>query len=160
MTRVLLLCRCGRFPPEVRTAIPVENRFEHVVLSCSTTSDHAIAWIERESQKALELMKEQENAMAPPPQQKMERLQSLKDEHKSALQRAKTLEIPHAADLSEEEIQEDASTAPYSDTHSETTTEPKSAGRTSWDDLMEKLFTKDEEGKLVVKKDLRDISIE
>ncbi|KAK3128884.1 hypothetical protein QOZ80_6BG0467740 [Eleusine coracana subsp. coracana] len=153
-------CRCGRFPPEVRTAIPVENRFEHVVLSCSTTSDHAIAWIERESQKALELMKEQENAMAPPPQQKMERLQSLKDEHKSALQRAKTLEIPHAADLSEEEIQEDDSTTPYSDTHSETTTEPKSAGRTSWDDLMEKLFTKDEEGKLVVKKDLRDISIE
>ncbi|XP_062233151.1 uncharacterized protein LOC133930506 isoform X2 [Phragmites australis] len=47
-------CRCGRFPPEVRTAIPVEGRFEHVVLSCSTTSDHAIAWIERESQKALE----------------------------------------------------------------------------------------------------------
>ncbi|GJN29111.1 hypothetical protein PR202_gb17304 [Eleusine coracana subsp. coracana] len=113
-----------------------------------------------EGVSVLQLMKEQENAMAPPPQQKMERLQSLKDEHKSALQRAKTLEIPHAADLSEEEIQEDDSTTPYSDTHSETTTEPKSAGRTSWDDLMEKLFTKDEEGKLVVKKDLRDISIE
>lgn len=47
--------RCGRFPPEVRTAIPVEGRFEHVVLSCSTTSDHAIAWIERESEKALEV---------------------------------------------------------------------------------------------------------
>ena len=55
MTTVLLICRCGRFPPEVRTAIPVEGRFEHVVLSCSTTSDHAIAWIERESQKALEV---------------------------------------------------------------------------------------------------------
>ncbi|XP_024313100.1 uncharacterized protein LOC100841206 isoform X2 [Brachypodium distachyon] len=47
-------CRCGRFPPEVRTAIPVEGRFEHIVLSCSTTSDHAIFWIERESAKALE----------------------------------------------------------------------------------------------------------
>ena len=55
MTTMLLICRCGRFPPEVRTAIPVEGRFEHVVLSCSTTSDHAIAWIERESQKALEV---------------------------------------------------------------------------------------------------------
>jgi hypothetical protein len=51
------MCRCGRFPPEVRTAIPVENRFEHVVLSCSTTSDHAIAWIERESEKALQVYK-------------------------------------------------------------------------------------------------------
>jgi hypothetical protein len=56
-TDALLMCRCGRFPPEVRTAIPVENRFEHVVLSCSTTSDHAIAWIERESEKALAVYK-------------------------------------------------------------------------------------------------------
>ncbi|KAF8723665.1 hypothetical protein HU200_021625 [Digitaria exilis] len=154
-------CRCGRFPPEVRTAIPVEGRFEHVVLSCSTTSDHAIAWIERESQKALELMKESENAMAPPPQQKMERLQSFEEEHKSALQRAKTLDVPHASDLSEEEIQVDGSTTPPSDTHSETTTEPKSAGRTSWDELMEKLFTRDEDGKLVVKKDMaKEIAVE
>lgn len=55
ITVVLLICRCGRFPPEVRTAIPVEGRFEHIVLSCSTTSDHAIVWIERESEKALEV---------------------------------------------------------------------------------------------------------
>lgn len=47
--------RCGRFPPEVRTAIPVEGRFEHIVLSCNTTSDHGIIWIEREAQKALEV---------------------------------------------------------------------------------------------------------
>jgi hypothetical protein len=50
-----ILCRCGRFPPEVRTAIPVEGRFEHIVLSCSTTADHGIIWIERESTKALEV---------------------------------------------------------------------------------------------------------
>jgi hypothetical protein len=109
----------------------------------------------------LQLMKEQENVTTPPPQQKMERLQSLKDEHKNALERAKTLDIPHAADLSELGIQDDASATPFSDTH-ETSTEPKSIGRTSWDELMEKLFTKDEEGKLVVKKDVmtRDIGIE
>lgn len=47
--------RCGRYPPEVRTAIPVEERFEHIVLSCSTTSDHAIFWIEREAETALEV---------------------------------------------------------------------------------------------------------
>lgn len=146
-------CRCGRFPPEVRTAIPVEGRFEHVVLSCSTTSDHGIYWIERESQKALELMINSKKETTPPPQQKMERLQSFEEEHKNALQRAKTLDVPHAADLSEEEIQEEDSTAPPSDTHSETTTETKSGGRTSWDELMEKLFTRDEDGRLVVNKD-------
>lgn len=45
--------RCGRFPPEVRTAIPVDGRFEHIVLSCNTTLDHGIIWIEKESEKAL-----------------------------------------------------------------------------------------------------------
>ena len=49
--------RCGRFPPEVRTAIPVDGRFEHIVLSCNATSDHAIIWIEREAEKALGVSK-------------------------------------------------------------------------------------------------------
>ncbi|XP_052190061.1 uncharacterized protein LOC127799877 isoform X2 [Diospyros lotus] len=48
-------CRCGRYPPEVRTAIPVDGRFEHIVLSCNATSDHAIIWIEREAAKALDV---------------------------------------------------------------------------------------------------------
>ncbi|XP_038977503.1 diacylglycerol lipase-alpha-like [Phoenix dactylifera] len=47
--------RCGRFPPVVRTAVPVDGRFEHIVLSCNATTDHAIIWIERESQRALDL---------------------------------------------------------------------------------------------------------
>lgn len=46
-------CRCGRFPPEVRTAIPVDGRFEHIVLSCNATSDHGIVWIEKEASKAM-----------------------------------------------------------------------------------------------------------
>ncbi|XP_050947922.1 uncharacterized protein LOC103497722 isoform X2 [Cucumis melo] len=46
--------RIGRFPPVVKTAVPVDKRFEHLVLSCNATSDHAIIWIERESQKALD----------------------------------------------------------------------------------------------------------
>lgn len=33
--------------------MPVDGRFEHVVLSCNVMSDHAIVWIERESQKAF-----------------------------------------------------------------------------------------------------------
>ena len=39
----------------MRTAIPVEGRFEHIVLSCNAISDHRIVWIEREAQKALEV---------------------------------------------------------------------------------------------------------
>ena len=106
-------------------------------------------------------MKENEKASTPPAEQKMERLQSFKDEHKSALHRAKTLEVPHAIDISEEENQEAAGAdAPSSDTQSETTTEPKS--RTSWNELVEKLFTRDEEGKLVVNRDMvaKEVAVE
>lgn len=39
----------------MRTAIPVEGRFEHIVLSCNATSDHALVWIERESQKLFDV---------------------------------------------------------------------------------------------------------
>lgn len=52
---LLCMCRCGRYPPEVRTAIPVDGRFEHIVLSCNATSDHGIIWIEREAEKALQV---------------------------------------------------------------------------------------------------------
>uniref|UniRef100_A0A7N0UID2 Calmodulin-binding heat-shock protein n=1 Tax=Kalanchoe fedtschenkoi TaxID=63787 RepID=A0A7N0UID2_KALFE len=45
--------RIGRYPPVVRTAVPVDGRFEHIVLSCNATSDHALLWIEREAQRAL-----------------------------------------------------------------------------------------------------------
>lgn len=50
-----ILCRMGRFPPVVRTAVPVDGRFEHIVLSCNATSDHAIIWIEKEAQRALDV---------------------------------------------------------------------------------------------------------
>lgn len=48
-------CSCGRFPPEVRTAIPVDGRFEHIILSCNALSDHAIIWIAQETHKALQV---------------------------------------------------------------------------------------------------------
>ncbi|KAK9120980.1 hypothetical protein Syun_018597 [Stephania yunnanensis] len=44
----------GRCPPVVRTPVPVDGRFERIVLSCNATSDHAIIWIEREAQRALD----------------------------------------------------------------------------------------------------------
>ncbi|MBA0736969.1 hypothetical protein Gogos_010455 [Gossypium gossypioides] len=93
-------CRIGRFPPVVRTAVPVDGRFEHIVLSCNATSDHAIIWIERESQRALDLMVEKDGVMRVPAKQKMVRHVSLarehSEEHKAALQRAVALDIPQA----------------------------------------------------------------
>jgi len=35
--------------------VPVDGRFEHIVLSCNATSDHAIIWIEKEAQRALDV---------------------------------------------------------------------------------------------------------
>ncbi|KAB1204840.1 hypothetical protein CJ030_MR7G015327 [Morella rubra] len=92
--------RMGRFPPVVRTAVPVDGRFEHIVLSCNATSDHAIIWIEREAQRALDLMLEKDGSMEIPAKQRMERQETLAREHtqeyKAALQRAVTLAVPHA----------------------------------------------------------------
>ena len=39
----------------VADTIPVDGRFERFVFSCNTTSDHAIIWIEREAQRALDV---------------------------------------------------------------------------------------------------------
>lgn len=35
--------------------MPVDGRFEHIVLSCNATSDHAIIWIEKEAKRALDV---------------------------------------------------------------------------------------------------------
>ncbi|OAY70809.1 hypothetical protein ACMD2_26192 [Ananas comosus] len=142
---VLVTCRCGRLPPEVRTAIPVEGRFEHLVLSCNTTSDHAILWIEREAQKAADLMQESGEPTSPPQKQKMERIHSLEQEHRIALERAETLKIPHAVAPTEESSTESIA----SDNKSS-----NSGGKTKWDELTENLFTKSASGSLVLKKDI------
>lgn len=51
----ITMFRCKRMSPLVRTAVPVDGRFEHIVLSCNITSDHAIIWILQESEKALDV---------------------------------------------------------------------------------------------------------
>ncbi|VFQ99683.1 unnamed protein product [Cuscuta campestris] len=176
-------CRCGRFPPQVRTAIPVDGRFEHIVLSCHATSDHGIIWISRESEMALERLKavSAETVVTTPPQvQKMERLQTIKKEHKDALERAVSLNIPHAASATEEEQGEESSgnhnkqssegTAMISisaDASSSSSEEEgvkgggkeggddsKTRARTNWDELVEKLFKKDDNGKMQLKRDV------
>ncbi|XP_048334061.1 uncharacterized protein LOC107408739 [Ziziphus jujuba] len=148
--------RIGRFPPVVRTAVPVDGRFEHLVLSCNATSDHAILWIERESQRALDLMLEKDRAMEIPAHQRMERQESIVREHseeyRAALQRAVALDIPHAY-----------SSSPYGTFHEKEvgensglldTENPLSSSkrrRESWDDFVERLFDVDETGHMVFK---------
>ncbi|ERM94151.1 hypothetical protein AMTR_s00010p00164460 [Amborella trichopoda] len=144
-------CRCGRYPPEVKTAIPVEGRFDHIVLSCNATSDHGIIWIERESQKALDLMTERMTKTTAPPPQRIERLQTIEKEHKDALERAVSLNVPHA--ISPMEDQDNNMETMTSQTDGETSSRsgPK---RTNWDEVVQKLFQKDKSGKLSLKKDI------
>ncbi|XP_058187141.1 uncharacterized protein LOC131304058 [Rhododendron vialii] len=153
-------CRCGRFPPEVRTAIPVDGRFEHIVLSCNTTSDHGIVWIEKESEKALDNMRERNSAVTTPPKvQKIERFQSLQQEHKDALERAVSLNIPHAVTTPEEEEPSTSKEQNVECDDSEsfeiegTVKSQPCGGRTNWNMVVEKLLKKDESGELLFEKD-------
>ncbi|KAL5567975.1 hypothetical protein UlMin_024550 [Ulmus minor] len=155
--------RLGRFPPVVKTAVPVDGRFEHIVLSCNATSDHAIIWIEREAQRALDLMLEKDHVMEIPAKQKMERQETLVKEHteeyRAALQRAVTLAVPHAFSPSpygtfDEEGQGEHS--PGSSGESSFGSSRKPQSKENWDELIERLFDKDESGHIVLKKSSRD----
>lgn len=152
-------CRCGRYPPEVRTAIPVDGRFEQIVLSCNATSDHGIIWIEREADKALQRMKEMssETRTTAPKIQKLERLQTIEKEHKDALERAVSLNIPHATtDTEDKEESSLEKSAEACQDEIEDASQSKSAqtGReTSWDEVVKKLYNRNESGKLLLKSD-------
>lgn len=158
-------CRCGRYPPEVRTAIPVEERFEHIVLSCSTTSDHAIFWIEREAEKALEILKENSSGTltTAPEVQKIERLYTLKKEHKDALERAVSLDIPHAeSDPQKETLKEeeegfstrDKEVSQNDGKEAETPSSNYVGKRMDWNDVVHMLFDNNECDKMQIKRDV------
>lgn len=161
------LCRCGRYPPEVRTAVPVEGRFEHIVLSCNATSDHSIVWIERESQKALELMIEKENALEIPRLQRMERQATLRGEHReeyrAALERAVSLNVPRAASYGTfdsdkfnwDDNEEDSLIAREPGDSSQAG--GGSQQRRNWENLLNNLFVRDAAGKIVLKRRTDDI---
>ncbi|XP_010062261.2 uncharacterized protein LOC104449717 isoform X1 [Eucalyptus grandis] len=159
-------CRCGRYPPEVRTAIPVDGRFEHIVLSCNATSDHGIIWIEREAEKALQIMRESnaETVKTAPNIQKMERLRSIEMEHKDALERAVSLNIPHAVTSQDEENPD----SNRQDEESRPSQEEKSADvvlndkarprnpKTKWDEVVKKLMKRNESGKQRLNRETND----
>lgn len=158
-------CRCGRYPPDVRTAIPVDGRFEQIVLSCNSLYDHGIISIEKESEKAFARLKEAsaETTTSPPKVQRIERLKTLEKEHKDAIERAVSLNIPHAVGVGEEESSTQKEEEPMEDItfeasqkHDEdaSTSEAQgSDGRTNWHKVVEKLFIRDESGKLRLKRE-------
>lgn len=156
-------CRMGRYPPVVRTAVPVDGRFEHIVLSCNATSDHGIIWIEREAQRALDLMLEKYQTMEIPAKQRMERQETLAREHseeyKAALQRAVTLSVPHAYNPSQYGTFDALEEGEHSDRsvgESSTGSSQKTKKIESWDEIIEHLFDKGESGHIVHKKSHRE----
>ncbi|KAG6749508.1 hypothetical protein NC652_032853 [Populus alba x Populus x berolinensis] len=150
--------RIGRFPPVVRTAVPVDGRFEHLVLSCNATSDHAIIWLERESQRALDLMLGKDRIMEIPAQQRMQRQESLAREHneeyEAALRRAVALEIPRAAYSPSygtfAEVEKGEGSGSSSGARSSLLSFKRMKER--WDNFIERLFDVDESGRMVFKK--------
>lgn len=87
-----------------------------------------------------------------PPKQRMERQQTLarehSAEHKAALRRAVTLAVPDAYSPSDYGTFDE-------NLSSSTEGSPSSSGmrhRMSWDELIEKLFEKDEAGHMVLRK--------
>ncbi|GAB4844483.1 hypothetical protein Ancab_037861 [Ancistrocladus abbreviatus] len=147
----------GRLPPVVRTAVPVDGRFEHIVLSCNATQDHAIIWIERESQKALDLMLERDRAMEIPVKQRMERREMLAREHsqeyKAALQRAAALHVPHSYPHSQYGTFGEAEPVELvSSSFGEASSASSKRRKESWGELIERLFDTDESGHMVLKR--------
>ncbi|XP_019190285.1 PREDICTED: uncharacterized protein LOC109184700 isoform X2 [Ipomoea nil] len=147
-----------RFPkilPIVRTAIPVDGRFEHIVLSRDMTRDHSIIQILTESQRTLDSMLERDQSMDIPAQQRMVRKACLAkehmQEHRAALQRAVALDVPQAYAPSSygtfrelEQGENSGKSRRFSFTLSKTRKE-------SWDDLAGKLLPTDESREKVLK---------
>ncbi|KAJ4730446.1 Sn1-specific diacylglycerol lipase alpha [Rhynchospora pubera] len=133
--------RCGRFPPVVKTAVPVDGRFERIVLSCNATSDHAIIWIEREAQKALDIMLEKEKIMGIPPSQRMDQeRRTHAEEQQVAIQRIADLSIPDTCSPYRYGTFDDNSVCVETEGSSST-----------WGKFITKAFITDESGKLVPK---------
>lgn len=114
-------------------------------------------------------MEESSEPTTPPQRQKMERKQTLEMEHIDALERAVTLHVPHAVPPPEEATAETSLEPSVEPGNTEGTSNPpsvkiqgewashsdsKSSGRTNWQELVEKLFSRNDSGNLVLKKDI------
>lgn len=108
-------------------------------------------------------MLEKDRIMEIPAKQRMERQETLAREHsqeyKAALQRAVTLSVPHAYSPSQYgtfEESEDGENSHKSSGESSVGSSGQSKNKESWNELIERLFDKDESGHMVLKKSHRD----
>lgn len=85
-----------------------------------------------------------ETVTDPPTVQKFQRLKTIEKEHRDALERAVSLNVPHAVDTAEKETSEnnegddDASASANNNVSSNQS--KSSGGRSNWDDVVEKLL--------------------
>lgn len=100
-----------------------------------------------------------ETITTPPKVQKFERILTLEKEHKDALERAVSLNIPHAVTSAEEEPPEEGSSTGKEPREDDTGPEEQTDksfcknARNNWNEAVEKLFHKSESGKLLLKRD-------
>lgn len=101
-------------------------------------------------------MKESKTITTAPKVQKLERLQTIEKEHKDALERAVSLNIPHAVTTPEEQASPEEQPSkdkeaelPQVESEHALKTVSKSSG-TNWDEIVKKLFNKSESGELVL----------
>ena len=105
-------------------------------------------------------MREKDHTNEIPPQQKMERQETLAREHseeyKAALQTAVTLDVPHAYSPSEYGTFDEQEDENYQRTlgSSSPGSSKKGKARECWDELIKRLFEKDEHGHMVLKRPL------
>lgn len=85
----------------------------------------------------------------------MSRKMGLEQEHKHALERAVTLNIPHAVASTGEESGEVTGSGRVSHQGVASGDGSTSNGRAKWDELVASLFARNESGGLVLKKDLK-----
>jgi len=101
----------------------------------------------------------------PPKVQKLERMQTIEQEHRDALERAVSLNIPHAVTTPDVEPLKDNRTEPsLSEGVQASQFKSTSTGRkTNWDEVVKNLFKKGESGHLVLNKEVsaptHDISV-
>lgn len=97
-----------------------------------------------------------ETITVPPKIQKLERIQTIEKEHKDALERAVSLNIPHAVSTAEESTEDDETETEPSQADKRDTPKAKpdtSSRGTNWDEVVEKLFKRSESGNLILKKE-------
>lgn len=113
-------------------------------------------------------MKENKNSSesitTAPKVQKFSRLQSIEEEHKDALERAVSLNIPHAVKTTDDvaDNEDRVSTSAVSEEHQEGEAADELASKQkddverspNWHDLVERLFERTKSGKLVKKEDV------